>query len=486
MPDGVVQWFDPATGEARVARAGRLFPTSAADMEPVARHPGARVHFDVRRTAGVERAVAVELRRGTHVSHHQHQFGTLVGARTYDAKGPAPAAAVHPELAGFAGTHPLVVARAWATAVAAGDLQGAAALYAPDAVVHLPGRSVSGVAAASGWLESAPVFGCVRHAEVRAVDSTVTVSWEPAGDEEPGLTVHSRIAHGQVAEQWVSVPEAVEGLPPAGDEEGPPLAVVVRGAVDHRSVEAARRQVRKLVEQLHEPVLLIRIKLAHEPDPARSRPAVAEVSVDVGGSLVRAHVAAPTMPEALNLLEYRLQDRLEHLAERRRAARRGPGLPDPGEWRHEAQPTPRPPFFDRPAEERQLLRHKTFAVDDVTPEEAAFDMEQLDHDFHLFRDLASGADCLLWREAGGYRLASAAGPVDAEQLGEHPVGPGGLPIEPDGAPVPVLSVQQAIERLDAGGEPHVFFVDEANRRGSVLYRRYDGHYGLITPEPSAG
>ena len=394
----------------------------------------------------------------------------------------APAAAVHPELAGAAGTHPLVVARAWATAVAAGDLEAAAAVYGPDAVVHLPGRSLSGVAAARSWLEAAPVFGCVRHAGLRARNGAVTAVWEPAGDEEPGLTVHCRIAHGQIAEQWVSEPETAEALAPAGGETGPPLVVVVRGAVDHRSVETARRQIRRLVDQLAEPVLLIRITLGHEPDPARPRPAVAEVSVDVGGALVRAHVAAATMPEALNLLEDRLHTRLEHLAQRRRAARRGPGMPDLGEWRHQDQPTARPPFFDRPPEQRQLLRHKTFAVDDVTPEEAAFDMEQLDHDFHLFRDLASGTDCLLWRDIGGYRLASAGGPVDAAQLGEHPVGPGGLPIAPDTAPVPTLSVQQAIERLDAGGEPQVFFVDEASGRGSVLYRRYDGHYGLITPD----
>jgi hypothetical protein len=27
----------------------------------------------------------------------------------------------------------------------------------------------------------------------------------------------------------------------------------------------------------------------------------------------------------------------------------------------------------------------------------------------------------------------------------------------------------------------VFFADETTGRGNVLYHRYDGHYGLITP-----
>ena len=28
-------------------------------------------------------------------------------------------------------------------------------------------------------------------------------------------------------------------------------------------------------------------------------------------------------------------------------------------------------------------------------------------------------------------------------------------------------------------EPFVFFLDEATGRGRVVYRRYDGHYGLV-------
>jgi len=43
-------------------------------------------------------------------------------------------------------------------------------------------------------------------------------------------------------------------------------------------------------------------------------------------------------------------------------------------------PTARPEYFDRPAEDRQLVRHKTYAIDELTPDEAAFDMDQLDYD----------------------------------------------------------------------------------------------------------
>ena len=35
--------------------------------------------------------------------------------------------------------------------------------------------------------------------------------------------------------------------------------------------------------------------------------------------------------------------------------------------------------------------------------------------------------------------------------------------------------------LDEGDEPFVFFAEPDTSRGQVLYRRFDGHYGLITP-----
>jgi hypothetical protein len=44
-------------------------------------------------------------------------------------------------------------------------------------------------------------------------------------------------------------------------------------------------------------------------------------------------------------------------------------------------------------------------------------------------------------------------------------------------------VGSAVERLNETGEPFLFFVDD-RVGGSVLYRRPDGHYGLIEPEPA--
>ena len=43
-----------------------------------------------------------------------------------------------------------------------------------------------------------------------------------------------------------------------------------------------------------------------------------------------------------------------------------------------------------------------------------------------------------------------------------------------------MTEEQAVEHLDLAGDAFVFHLDPGTGRGRVLYRRYDGHYGLIT------
>jgi len=135
----------------------------------------------------------------------------------------------------------------------------------------------------------------------------------------------------------------------------------------------------------------------------------------------------------------------------------------------------RPWYVDRPPEERQLVRHKTFAIGELTPDEAAFDMSQLDYDVHLFRDLASGEDAVIERLPDDtYRLTRLR-PTAVEP------GPTAIALTVEETPPPELTVGQAIANLDDSGRRWLFFADADSGRGHVVYRRYDGHYGLITP-----
>ena len=283
MPDGVVKWCDMKTGEAEIVRGGRLFHARAADMEPVARRAGAHVHFDIRRVHGTEQAIDVRLRTGTRVSHHQHRFGTLAGARRVDTKGPAPYAHTHPEIH-RARTHPLEVARAWSTDVAQGDVSSAFALYAPDAKVHIGDRSLSGRSEVQAWLEANPLLGLARHAKIHGgeqvygADAAAVVSWEAIGQDEPGLVINCRIAHGQIAEQWVSEPEPRGAMLPQGGTGPLQVALTAKGDVGEDDKVHAERMILQVIERLKEPVLFARVKLVREPDPARLRPVLAQVA----------------------------------------------------------------------------------------------------------------------------------------------------------------------------------------------------------------
>ncbi|MGQ0434227.1 MAG: ribosome hibernation promotion factor [Microthrixaceae bacterium] len=247
--------------------------------------------------------------------------------------------------------------------------------------------------------------------------------------------------------------------------------VTTRGDVNRGDQAYAREKVGHVLRYTSMPVPFARVVLIAGANPARPNPAVAEAGLDVRGRAVRVKVAAATMHEAIDLLEARLRQRLERVTERARSEsirHRG------DEWHHGDPTAHRPPYFDRPAEDREIVRHKSFAVGATNPEEAVLDMELLDHDFFLFTNADTGEDDVVHRLPGGrYALIqptpAPAGSEIAPAIEASPL-----------IPAP-MTVDDAVALLDLGAEPFVFSLDPETRRGGVLYRRYDGHYGLITP-----
>jgi ribosome-associated translation inhibitor RaiA len=245
-------------------------------------------------------------------------------------------------------------------------------------------------------------------------------------------------------------------------------------SVDPDAQAYARDKIGQVARLAPGPVLLARVKLSRAPDPALDRPALAQATLDVNGRLVRAQVAARQFDEAVDLLEARLRDRLEHLHSHLRARRRRGATGEPGEWRHGDLARRRPAWFPRPVEERAVVRHKQLALTPRTVAEAALDLDLLDYDFFLFVEAQTGQDALLWREPEGALGLAVAG-------GQRPDASGcTVPLRP-APPPPRLRLDEATGRLDLTGEPFVFFVDATTGRGGVAYRRYDGHVGLITP-----
>jgi ribosome-associated translation inhibitor RaiA len=256
------------------------------------------------------------------------------------------------------------------------------------------------------------------------------------------------------------------------------LTVVRHGAgIDDATVAYAKEKIAVAAKAAPERVLFGRIKITHEPDPSLERPMIVSVTLDVNGHPVRAHVAARTLRDAIDLVEERTRRQLSDA--RHRIAflrRRHTGIAAPGEWRHGDEPTVRPDSFVRPPEEREVVRTKRYQLGRCTPEEAVVLMEMLDHDFHLFVDESTGSDAVVRRlPDGGSEISLAIEGEPAE--GEGP------PLRTGSRP-PTLETASAVERLNQTDEPFLFYVDPRTARGAVLYRRSDGHYGIVEAGPT--
>jgi ribosome-associated translation inhibitor RaiA len=253
----------------------------------------------------------------------------------------------------------------------------------------------------------------------------------------------------------------------------PDIQIAVRrGEVTPATMDYARQKVGAVLRLAPAPVLFARVTLAQETAPDIERPAIAKASLDVNGQPVRAHVAAATMPEAIDLLEAKLRHGLEVLTERRQSRRHEPAAPAAGSWRSGMVPTARPEWFPRPVEERELVRHKSHLLHEQTVAEAAEDLELLDQDWLLFTERTTTTDALLERTDAGYRLTMpTSGPAPSLDL-DAPV-----ELRREAPRMDLPTALTLLEELDAR---LVFFVDADTGRGRVVYRRYDGHYGTLT------
>ncbi len=250
------------------------------------------------------------------------------------------------------------------------------------------------------------------------------------------------------------------------------VRVETHGRVPAGSADLTAAKLGPLLRVAAEPVLSARATVVVSADPAVARPAVAQATIDLDGRVVRAQAAGQTVRAAIEQMASRLQVRLSRAAP---TELRGTiSSADPGPWRHQSIPADRPPYVPRPSGERAIIGHASYAARPETPDEAAAELVLLDYDFHLFTERSTGQDSVICRTPGGYWLAMAH--PEPGRLGPLP---GSVTVSR--LPVPRLMVREAIQRLDAAGQPFTFFVDAGTGRGSLVYYRYDGRYGLLVP-----
>lgn len=168
--------------------------------------------------------------------------------------------------------------------------------------------------------------------------------------------------------------------------------------------EHAERKLERLTKILpayEDDATTVELELSVERNPAVERPQVAEVTVRTKRAVLRVHENADDMYAAIDQATRKLERQARRYRERRVDHHpRGNGAPVPG-------PVDLPPLpddtpaggDDSPA--ARLVKSKRFTVEPMGAEEAALNMELLDHDFYVFRNDSSGEVNVVYRRKDG-------------------------------------------------------------------------------------
>ncbi|MFC5995362.1 sigma 54 modulation/S30EA ribosomal C-terminal domain-containing protein [Pseudonocardia hispaniensis] len=245
------------------------------------------------------------------------------------------------------------------------------------------------------------------------------------------------------------------------------VAVATHGEVLDSSREYVLRQLERFARRVPERLESMRVRLGALQRRNLPWSALVQTNLEVDGHPVRAQVAGAFFTEAGRLLRSRLTEQIARL----RSPDTGRPWPPPGGPRLLPAPGATVP--------RRIVRTKSYALARCAPDQAALFMDVMDYDFHLFVDADSGQDSVIYRVGPtGYRLARLIGVAP-------PAAPTRVPLTINVYPVPWLTPTQAVARLDETEMPFQFFGDGRTGRGAVLYRRFDGQYGLITAAGAA-
>jgi Sigma 54 modulation/S30EA ribosomal protein C terminus len=127
-----------------------------------------------------------------------------------------------------------------------------------------------------------------------------------------------------------------------------------------------------------------------------------------------------------------------------------------------------------------ITRRKAYELLRDTPVQAVAVMDAMDYDVHLFTDSETGEDAVVYRAGpSGLRLARQSRMCPPGSSLTTP--PQRVPLVVNPYATPTLTEADAVERVRDQGAPFLFFTDAATGRGRLLYRRYDGDLGLISP-----
>ena len=219
-------------------------------------------------------------------------------------------------------------------------------------------------------------------------------------------------------------------------------------------------------------VSFARVKLSIAADPAVGPSRDGAANLDVNGRLVRAQVAAETMFEAIDELHDRLQRRLGRAS----AGIGGPrgGRPLPGLATADGSEPAGPPAAPASVEEREIVRAVVHpGLRDAGQGGALRHGDASDSSSSCSPTPRPGRTASSTRATAGTARTGGPGPDRKD--------PGRRATDDRPHPVPAERVRGDAAPGPPPGSPWGCSSSTTPRPGNVIYRRYDGNYGLITP-----
>jgi hypothetical protein len=233
--------------------------------------------------------------------------------------------------------------------------------------------------------------------------------------------------------------------------------VRVRGLVGDEEREHARTVVGAVLADHGVPASAARVRLSG--GNCGGGPLLVQANLRVCGAPARIQVPGRSPAAAIDAAADRL----------RRQLRRLTTAWEPWPW-----PDPQRRALAAPGRGR-IARGKSYRLNVGAPCQAAAVLNAMDYDVYLFTDAETGQDAVVYRSGPtGLRLAR-------QRSMRPPSMPAALPLTVNSRKVPTLTAAHAADRLAEGWLPFVFFTEAHTGRGNLLYRRYDGNLGLITP-----
>jgi hypothetical protein len=233
-----------------------------------------------------------------------------------------------------------------------------------------------------------------------------------------------------------------------------------RGPIDDAAAECARAMIAAVVTR-HRLAGGARVRLTGGHHPGG--PTVVQVNLRVSGAPARIQVAGPDPATAVAAGAVRLDRQVNRLLT----------AWEPWPW-----PDPERRALAVPGRD-QITRRKTVPLRPRSTCQAGSMLAAMDYDVCLFTDADTGEDAVIYR----------AGPTGLRVARQHSMRPAGTRGTPaptvNSRRTPVLAPAAAATQLAAGWLPFLFFTDEENGRGALVYRRYDGGVGLLSPAGTA-